>query len=372
MKLAPLFVLSLGLTLGFSFAEEAEDSTMYTGRYLAAGLTEENGVISGWYDAEKTKAKDADDMMCYAASAANLIAWWQNSSFAVASEAPKDLETIWGTFVNNNQLYNDGGIPHLAINWWMSGVYAPYHYTPSSGADAGSNNTGGTYAIAPEGDPMWERVYVSYNDFIAPDGKPVEFPITLRNYKKDDVYFAGYYYDQYGLTKQDLVDFLVTEWVHPSFLDPADPDTDSDGHASIYDIDFASILEDSVISLAINSDDGSIAHAITLWGVEYDENGNLTTLWLTDSDDYINRLFSVAVTLDDKADKIYFGKLVEGEDGTSYYVSEDYDGLKNIYISQVLSLDTSLTAGWQLIPEPTTATLSLMALAALAARRRRK
>ena len=64
IKLAPLFVLSLGLTLGFCFAEEVEDSTMYTGRYLAAGLTEENGVISGWYDAEKTQAKDADDMMC--------------------------------------------------------------------------------------------------------------------------------------------------------------------------------------------------------------------------------------------------------------------------------------------------------------------
>ena len=111
----------------------------------------------------------------------------------------------------------------------MSGVYAPYHYTPSSGADAGSNNAGGSYAIAPEDDPMWERVYVSYNDFIAPDGKPVEFPITLRNYKKDDVYFAGYYYDQYGLKRQDLVDLLVTEWVHPSFLGSADPDTDGDG-----------------------------------------------------------------------------------------------------------------------------------------------
>ncbi len=39
----------------------------------------------------KTKEEDADDLMCYATSAANLIACWQNGSNAVESAAPKEL-----------------------------------------------------------------------------------------------------------------------------------------------------------------------------------------------------------------------------------------------------------------------------------------
>lgn len=50
MKHASLLVLPLGLSLGFSFAEE--EST-YQGLYPACGLREENGVITVWYDAEK-------------------------------------------------------------------------------------------------------------------------------------------------------------------------------------------------------------------------------------------------------------------------------------------------------------------------------
>ena len=76
MKLGSILGLSLVLSCGFALAE---DESTYTGLYLASGLSEENGVISGWYDAEKTQAEDMDDSMCYAASASNLIAWWQNS-----------------------------------------------------------------------------------------------------------------------------------------------------------------------------------------------------------------------------------------------------------------------------------------------------
>ena len=50
MKHASLLVLPLGLSLGFSFAEE--EST-YQGLYPACWRREENGVITVWYDAEK-------------------------------------------------------------------------------------------------------------------------------------------------------------------------------------------------------------------------------------------------------------------------------------------------------------------------------
>ena len=156
---------------------------------------------------------------------------------------------------------------------------------------------------------------------------------------------------------------------------------EDEGPESIYDIDFVTILENSAISLSIHSDgpvdaEGNrLAHSITLWGVEY-ENGVLSKLWLTDSDDYTEQLFSVSVTLDEKENKIYLGTLItesaekEGETETdSYYYIKEYG--KNVFIGVVYALDTSEVANWQLVPEPATATLSLLALAALAARRRR-
>ena len=381
MKLTTRLALSLGLALSSAFAEEYEEVT-YSGLYLAPGLyseTQEGEVqISGWYDAEKTKEQgDADDLMCYAASASNLLAWWQNSSYAVDSAAPKDLDTIWATFVNSNQVYSSGGVFQCAVNWWLSGVYAPCVYQLDDN----------TWAVAPENDPMWDRSFLSTSDFGGAEG----IPVTLPNYTANSGPFSGYYYDQYGLTKENLTEFLAEVW---SYAEPTAPDTsDADGEASstthstmtlgeheitegedvdsICDVYFVKILEDSPIALGLSSDDGKFAHSITLWGVEFDKNGNLTTLWLTDSDDYINQIFSVSATLDEKANKIYLGELVgEGED--AYYFTDAYKLYKDVYIGTINALDTKAALKWQPVPEPTTATLSLLALAALATRRRRR
>lgn len=63
--------LSLGLSLGWASAKE----TIRTGSYW----TEGGSIETGWYDAEKNQIEDdMDDNMCYAASASNIIAWWQN------------------------------------------------------------------------------------------------------------------------------------------------------------------------------------------------------------------------------------------------------------------------------------------------------
>ena len=223
--------------------------------------------------------------------------------------------------------------------------------------------------------------------------------MTLPNLKKGDADFRGYYYDQYGLSQEKLSDFLTLAWIYSGPITPDDPEEDDatsgtnhhtmtlgdveiaedEGPESIYDIDFVTILESSAISLSIHSDDpvdaegNRLAHSITLWGVEY-ENGVLSKLWLTDSDDYTEQLFSVSVTLDEKENKIYLGALItekEAETETdSYYYIKEYG--KNVFIGVVYALDTSEVVNWQLVPEPATATLSLLALAALAARRRRR
>ena len=302
--------LTLGLSVGLaSAAGAAYDAATGTGTVWAQGVSQEGG----WYDAQKNDPYngDADDYMCYAACAANLIAWWQSSEYGknLSSSAPKDIKDIWQTYVNSNQLWNDGGDPASALNWWISGVYAP----------------------ATEAE--WERYYA--------EKFKEELPLTL-------AVTNGYYFDQYGLTSHNLSDFIFDACFYGWSKDSGAV------------VDFKELFESGAcISLTICFPDANIGHAITLWGVEYDE-GELTRLWLTDSDDYDDDpgLFWADVTLD--------------KDGRTIYFDADDLYPEKTYIAAVYSLDPKESATWQMIPEPGTATLSLLALAGLATRRRRK
>lgn len=312
MKPSRLFLLSLGLFSCFATTATAYENFNYTGIAWVDGVDEN----SGWYDANKidNNDEDADDNMCYAASAANLITWWQNheQSQHLTSSAPKQLNSIWDTFVQNNQIWDDGGETLSAVNWWISGVYAP--------------TTEDDYG----------RYYVP-KEYLPEDYLPLTLPRT-----------NGYYYDQCGLTQDNLANFLSDEWVYG--------EDDSAAEINFYDM-FDSGM---AVALSINSElDEDFAHAITLWGAEYTD-GKLEKLWLTDSDDYADDpgLFSADVTLSEDGSKIYF-------DDEELYGSQ-------VYISGVYSLDPNESASWQMVPEPATATLSLLALCGLASRRRRK
>lgn len=315
MKLTYLFALSLGLSVAHATAG-AVNTGNFTGTVWANGVSQ----ADGWYDANKIDNSDgdADDYMCYAASASNLIAWWQNGGNVntVPSTTPTELDDIWQTFLDNNLDYEEGGDTLASINWWISGVYAP------------------------ETKEEWNRYFA--------DESRENLPLTLAP-------FSGYYFDQYGLTKTDLEDFLADVWNIE----------ESEESASVISLEFTELFNDGAgISLAIVSDETEMAHAITLWGAEY-VNGNLAKLWLTDSDDYDTTvdpyLFSADVKIaydDNGVEKIYF-------------VDDDLYG-EGTYIHSVYAIDSTLSQEWQLIPEPTTATLSLLALAGLAARRRRR
>ena len=287
MKLKHLFALSLGLTFGSSFAEAAT----YTGSFWTDGVSE----AGGWYDAEKTLIEgDSDDNMCYAASASNLIAWWQNGKVGstLTSDAPRQLEGIWKDFVSNNQIQDQGGDALSAINWWVSGVYMPK--TPEE----------------------WERYYMKKDEWAGDD-----LPLTLPERE-------GYYYDQYALNQQKLSEL---------FIDVVTEDT------RVTEIDFAQLLKGGCgISLGIETasvptdgedDDEHVAgHAITLWGVEYGEDGKLSTIWITDSDDGAEKLVKVAVTVDEANDKIW--------------LKDGYYGLIGYYMSGVYAFDIRETFKW--------------------------
>lgn len=297
MKLTRFIVLSLGLTLGYASAEEANETVNFTGAYWTTGVSE----ASGWYDANKVDNSDgdADDNMCYAASAANLIAWWQNSEVGrtLTSAAPKQLGDIWQTLIDandNEELWDEGGEALATINWWVSGIYCPHSL---------------------EDESAWERYYLTAEEW----GDTDMLAVTLRD-------SDGYYFDQYGLTQKNLSGFLMDMQQYSE---------------RITNINFGEFLQNGcAISLGIvPAENEEAGHAITLWGVEYDEEGKLTTMWVTDSDDDEEKLVKVSITVDEENDKIW---LNEGynEDFHYYLVAVYAVNVRESYKWSTLSATT--------------------------------
>lgn len=267
------------------------------------GVTAEGG----WYDANKTREDDGkedwmwnivypkdptgngaktDDKMCYAASAANLLAWWQ-AQYQPVDGAPQGVDNIWKTFVDNS-LKDSGGTMPAAVQWWL---------------------TGNSYIDLAPTDGFY-KTYVAGQEL---------FDTT-----KDNLFISTI-----AATKQALVDAL------------------NSGKGV------------SLLTKNLKSGGG---HALTLWGLEH-ENGVITKMWITDSDDYTMKpeLIEVAMNPD-------------SPDGAYTFVL----GTDTFLLEKAYTIDPSVSDGWGLervqsnIPEPTTSTLSLLALAGLAARRRRR
>lgn len=52
------------------------------------------------------------------------------------------------------------------------------------------------------------------------------------------------------------------------------------------------------VTLGITRPNQSVGHALTAWGYDYDEQGNYTGVWVTDSDDYTNQIKRLSLTYD--------------------------------------------------------------------------
>jgi len=273
-----------------------------TETFWAHGVSAEGG----WYDANKTHADDPeldnmeqkiytdekgegakiDDLMCYAASAANLLAWWQDQYEAVDG-VPQGVDAIWETFVENSTADAGGNMPG-AVQWWLTG----------------QDNDRYTYLADRE---------------------------------------TGYYSEY--TTGRTLYDKEHGGCFIESITNPTG--------AQLVD----ALNSGKGVSLFVLGPAGY--HSVTLWGLGL-EDGALTTMWITDSDDYdpqlTPKLHEVTVT------------------GNSY----DLDG-ETYRIEKTFTINPGISDEWGLVkstggdsvPEPTTATLSLLALGALAMRRRR-
>ena len=258
----------------------------------------------GWVDFDKDKVNQPymdDEGMCWAAAASNVITWWQNHNAELLTSTSLPTHNAWDVYRLVYQ--NIGGVPSNAFNWWINGISTDQYGVPQY--DFENVMDADVYNNTKEYDIQWYFDGGFLSDVYSTADNPVLLSVGNS--------------DSYALCRR-IVDAIESG--------------------------YALVLSAS-------------SHALTLWGVEYEETDKgtvITKAWVTDSDDYKSQLvesseFSVKSSKDGNAVAM---KLPTYGDGTSF-----------VY-SAVSGMRTDI------IPEPTTGTLSLLALAALAARRRRK
>lgn len=334
-------------------------TSTFAKEYWVTGVNE-NG---GWVDQDKAKSPeydkygpgyfdnraDGDGFLCWAASATDILTWWHNQNPGAAQlnpTAPHKQGEIWELFKNNFQ--NNSGSASGGIDWYMKGIIPTAEPTPRN------SNT-----IAPAGYYSGQLEDSQYFDIRQFDPKYVE--------TEDDIV---YWPEAYDGPEVDV------------YLEIANKMTNL-------------IDQGYIISLGIGGITGT-KHATTLWGVETNEDGYLTKMWITDSDDNLNGygtgLIELKCTMMTNeimvTDEIKYGdqyaygitspyavykeEEFPGKKGRLWYeYNLDLDEPRNDYFYDFSAFKFS-TVAYQGVPEPTTGTLGLLALAGLAARRRRK
>lgn len=340
-------LLILACCLISHLAQAAEDSKYV--EYWVPGVSRE----SGWKDVNKQMTEDdyeheiytGDSRLCWAAAASNVGAWWQdyNASHLVNYQdgIPQGEQNIFNAF--NNAFINDGFHEYWGLRWFMDG--APEMYEPYD--PAVPEDTPASWIM----DPARTQNGGYYNgivaDLVSTSVVQGEMQIVMD--------------EEYGLFVMDVLPLA----------------------------DFSDLLVNAVISGGVAlgivgevPDEGPYGHAITLWGVKVNKDTNLIeSMWVTDSDDLVTfeqdlELFELKCYPTKKTQEIYTGEEREyqvysfedtlPEGGKRWYAGADG---YNEYIDSFAVLRANVQ--WT-VPEPATGTLGLLALAGLAARRRRK
>lgn len=213
----------------------------------------------GWYDVNKVgRGENGDINMCWAASAANIIEWWQDRYVSKGGVLPEGaikgpgknyelaLMELFHTQWNNEK----GGHVVEAIPWYFEGVNYGEHATAGSQAYPLEGSDGGFYKH------IWHIIYPHlYHDYSYMFG-------WYENLYVGDFNNYSLWGDGSELRGEERLRYFTQLVV--DFIDR--------GIASL------------TISLASNL--RTLHHATTIWGYEIDNaSGLLTRLWITDSDD---------------------------------------------------------------------------------------
>jgi hypothetical protein len=221
------------------------------------GVTRE----SGWYDVNKigNGQTNGDINMCWAASASNIIEWWQDRYREAGFSLPEGAVTGKGELYElalmemfHSQWDNSsGGHVNHAVHWYFEGVNICQYATAGSQAQPLSEGSGGYYR------DVWSDIY----------------PYLYHEYDYLGGLFTGLYageYNNYYLWGNGVQGLSADERLRI----------------------FTAYVVDAVrrgvpsLTIALAANLGSLHHATTLWGYEIDNTtGLLTRVWITDSDD---------------------------------------------------------------------------------------
>lgn len=293
------------------------------------GVTQDGG----WYDVNKTFSGDTN--LCWAASASNLIAWWQQG-YTVRAGIPNTKDDIWEIFTSK-VTKDTGGDTHAAIQWWLSGVYVP----TTKEEQERSLFAQDTESVL----PAFDGYYTNKNGYLC---SKYGFSIT-DGQGKEVSSIPGIYH------------FMCFDEYTPEEIDGKKYIT----RAFEGDMLLRLIGEGCGFGLGISFGGRDIGHAITLWGVEHEE-GVIKALWITDSDDKKKALCRVETYTTDG------GLLHLSTTGDYAYSSKSSE----ITVDTLFAIKPAVANAWLVenygpVPEPATAMLILPGLVALAARRRR-
>ena len=359
MKKTLITILLASLATG-TFAKE----------YWVKGVSEEKGWVDinkgrastyeqygvGWFD----NGENGDGFLCWAAAASNVLTWWHQQNpgaAAINPDAPSTKEAIWSLF--KKSFKNASGIPEIGVDWYLNGNLPEEQVEPYPRDEAKTFE--GYYTDAPQ---------------LSGSFSQLNFPTV-----SFDPRFNEYY-----------------EW------NPTVDIGDLDIHKAIA-AKMAELMQDGyIITLGIAGVNVG-KHAVTLWGIELDEDGYLSKMWITDSDDNLNGYGTKEAgrgedlielicqrmsenmgseTLDmgtmtsygfSSPNNVYVDDQFKEQKDGRYWYAYDPEGnmgeVRQDYFYEFTAIKMPLVA-YQGVPEPATGTLSLLALAGLAARRRRK
>ncbi len=116
----------------YSIFDDSARNLTYT---WAKGLTfnADGSISGGYYDVHKVWG-GVDDYMCWAASASNIIAWWQqlyDTTSTTPGTEPEDVTDIFSTI--KQYWSNDGNSAESAFVWWLAGSGTNISYSYSGG-----------------------------------------------------------------------------------------------------------------------------------------------------------------------------------------------------------------------------------------------
>lgn len=274
----------------------------------APGVSDKGGYFD--YNKQYTGSDEPwkDSGMCWAATASNVIAWWQSHNAQDITSTIPVKDNVWNTF--RAVFLNVGATPIEAYKWWINGEIS---------------------------DQYFDYNHIDGNK--ETDEKALSWTYEGSTFHTSILANGGFLKDYY--------DFNTVR------IASSQSDKDPSMHTQILD----ALAEGYALSLSLYDDAGNhqVGHGITLWGAEYDGTGDdrrISYVWVTDSDD--------GTEPDMKRYKI-----AEKDDSTPAF-----DAGSGNLTSLIIRYADGMKV--ERIPEPATSALSLLTLAALAARRRRR